>query len=212
MPEEQRAAVDQAVEVKHGDRTIRIDARPVTTPPPAQWPVWIEWPSIGLLAAVLWFSQPYIHTALFVALIFACVLGGLALLVLIRMLVPPNFDLVKGELSYGWPGFRKRRRFADLAAIQLVTDDREKYRFELGKNPSARKLSATHQVNLYFADDAEEPRFVLSSFENTHDAKAFGRRLADMLKAPLVDQIAEEKAPLEKQGPNDESPPAVQDT
>ena len=131
-----------AVEVKHGDRTIRIEARPVT-PPPARWPAWLEWPLIGLLTAALWFSQPYIHMALFVVLIFAAVLGGLVLLVSVRMLGPSNFDLIKGEFRYGWPGFRKRRRLADLAAIQLVADERE-------------KLRTSHQVNLVFADDAEE--------------------------------------------------------
>jgi hypothetical protein len=180
MPEELHVRSGTAAEVQFAGRILRIEARPVTSPPPARWPAWLEWPLIGLLTAALWFSQPYIHTALFVVLLFAAVLGGLVLLVSVRMLGPSNFDLVKGEFRHGWPGFRKRRRLADLAAIQLVADERE-------------KLRTSHQVNLVFADDAEEPRVPLSSFATPGYARKFGRHMADMLKVPLVDQLMEEQ-------------------
>lgn len=194
MSEEARTESGPVAEVKHGDRTIRIDGRPRVAPPPLKWPDWYNWLLAGLLAVALWFGKPYIHPALFVVLIFACVVGGLALLVLIRLLAPPKFDLAKGEFSHGWLGFRRRRPFAELVAVQLVTDRRVTYRIGFDQRPSVRKAATSQQVNLIFADDPEPTGYTLGNFPEVGPAREYGRRIADMLGIPLVDQIVADQA------------------
>lgn len=198
MPELIQAAPDETVVVSKDGRQIKVNPRPMEGKPLVGLP---EWPFAALfvvvVAAALWFGRSYVHPALLLVLVIAgviaVVLGGIAILVVARILLPPRLDLVKGELVYGWPGFRTRRRFANLVAVQMLTESRnaetKKYIVEFAPKPSVKTLKERHQVNLVFADTEDDPRFAMSCFDNTLATRAFGVRIADMLKVSLIDQL-----------------------
>jgi hypothetical protein len=195
------AGTDQPVTIRVGCRTVAVDGSPLeaatanfrtaTLVEPAAGRLDLR-PSWGLrlfgLAFALLGLIPFgiLYGVGFDDSLALCLLTGIGVLfVAVGLLLllfgfRARFDLNNGEVTYGYPGFRRTRPLADILAVQLIFG---------GWHSSTDELSyQTYQLNLVL-DDPAQPRACLTNHANLSWTRWAAARLADFLDVPLLDQL-----------------------
>lgn len=116
--------------------------------------------------------------------VFVC-LAPWALLPMVLAFWPPRFqfDRCQGLMTYGRPWSVQTRPLADILAVQVIFGGRHQSSDSGGYN--------TYQLNLVFKDPPRS-RLNLSNHSDRQWTQEAGRRLAEFLKVPLLDQLSPE--------------------
>jgi hypothetical protein len=95
-----------------------------------------------------------------------------------------RFDRVSGWMTVGCFGLRGKRRLSDILAVQVV-------KAGVKKDPGSENPALTYQINLALTD-SNAPRRNLTHHTDRTWTREAGRRIADFLQVPLVDQIGDD--------------------
>jgi hypothetical protein len=131
----------------------------------------------NLVGPGLWFEQPLIGLAVISIVVFG---AWLALVNLWAFLCRPKVLLITNEVTWGVPFFRRKRRLADFAAIQIIASPGEKKGFV---RPATMD---TYQVNIVFRV-GQPRRLFFFAVKKIGEARQAARHIADLLKVQLVD-------------------------
>lgn len=113
-----------------------------------------------------------------------------------------RFDVYGGLLTYGLPGWRRRRRLDQVLAVQIVrhgqasrvlASDSEFRIFRRSDGSSGISTDASYQLNLVL-DDPDQPRLSLSHHGTLNWTWEAATKLADLLQVPLLDCICAAEA------------------
>jgi hypothetical protein len=105
-----------------------------------------------------------------------------------------RFDADLGWMTFGTTWARQQRPLTDIVAVQLLSEVVPEPPPPDDEKPPKATATTRYQMNLVL-DDPDMPRLNLADHGERAWTRQAGKRLADFLAVPLIDQIQDEKQP-----------------
>jgi hypothetical protein len=156
-------------------------------------------PLQNVVASGRWFGE-FARLALDCLALFAVFGVWVVLVNLWAFLRQPITHLGTSELSWGVPFLRRKRSFADIAAVQIIASHGTKQGFV---RPAT---TDTYQANIVFRV-GQPQRLFLFGFKKIDEVRRAAKHIADLLKVQVVDLTkCEEEATSKWQGGHSPAP------